>query len=275
MNMHLECPGGQPRNYSISLIRLISLIFIVTCHIQQYLYIELAWWFNVGVQIFLCISGFLYGQKDVGEVTEFYKKRFKKILIPYYIAFISYGVIQYIFARNVFYNRAFLLGLIAGHSQIEGGGHLWFIRYILLCYILTPLLQAYRKIINDKISMWLFAIVSVSACSIWFYCFNSFFTAAWMSCYMIGYSLGINEKEGYVNNSLLLPLIGVIAIAGNGIQIYCNYFAHISFKGCNYFYEYNHTFLGVFLFMLFKIIFDKKHFTEKCRGILDITDKYS
>ena len=36
-------------DYSVSLIRLIATIFIITCHIMQYLSIELAWWFNVGV----------------------------------------------------------------------------------------------------------------------------------------------------------------------------------------------------------------------------------
>lgn len=50
-------------DYSVSLIRLIATIFIITCHIMQYLSIELAWWFNVGVQIFLCMSGYLYGKK--------------------------------------------------------------------------------------------------------------------------------------------------------------------------------------------------------------------
>lgn len=43
-------------DYSISLIRLIATLFIITCHIMQYLTIELAWWFNVGVQIF-CMEG--------------------------------------------------------------------------------------------------------------------------------------------------------------------------------------------------------------------------
>lgn len=53
--------SGRQMDYSISFIRLISFLLIITCHIQQYLNIVLAWWFNVGVQIFLCISGYLYG----------------------------------------------------------------------------------------------------------------------------------------------------------------------------------------------------------------------
>lgn len=46
-------------DYSVSLIRLIATIFIITCHIMQYLSIELAWWFNVGVQIF-CVCLVIY-----------------------------------------------------------------------------------------------------------------------------------------------------------------------------------------------------------------------
>ena len=45
-------------DYSISMIRAMSMVAIITCHFMQYLDIELAWWFNVGVQVFLCISGY-------------------------------------------------------------------------------------------------------------------------------------------------------------------------------------------------------------------------
>jgi len=45
-------------------------------------------WLNVGVQISLTISGYLYARKDInGGITSYYKKRFLKICIPYYIVF--------------------------------------------------------------------------------------------------------------------------------------------------------------------------------------------
>ena len=50
-------------NGGISLIRFISTIMIVSCHFLQYFNLELAWWLNVGVQIFFIMSGFLYGNK--------------------------------------------------------------------------------------------------------------------------------------------------------------------------------------------------------------------
>lgn len=57
---------GGYRNEAISFIRLLSLLMIIICHIMQFFNIELAWWFNFGVQIFLCISGFFMGRRILG-----------------------------------------------------------------------------------------------------------------------------------------------------------------------------------------------------------------
>lgn len=54
---------GQPVSQLASLIRVIALCFIVVCHIMQYLENELALWFNVSVQIFLCISVFVWPEE--------------------------------------------------------------------------------------------------------------------------------------------------------------------------------------------------------------------
>ena len=52
---------------SISVIRLIAFSFIITCHIQQYLNINLAWWFNVGVQIF-CAYQVTYMEEEIFQM---------------------------------------------------------------------------------------------------------------------------------------------------------------------------------------------------------------
>ena len=77
----------QEKDYSISCARLIAMVFIVACHMMQMdgfssdikgAHIEWAFWFNVGVQMFLFISGYLYGKKDRIDIVEFYKKNFPK-----------------------------------------------------------------------------------------------------------------------------------------------------------------------------------------------------
>ena len=60
---HLNIESGKRQqhtsiDWSISCIRFIAFTFIIICHILQYFGNGLCWWFNVGVQIFLAISGF-------------------------------------------------------------------------------------------------------------------------------------------------------------------------------------------------------------------------
>ncbi len=270
----LEQRGGGQRNSSISLIRLISLLMIITCHIMQWLGLELAWWFNIGVQIFLCISGWLYGQRDVSEITIFYNRRFKKILLPYFIVFISCGIIQFLFVRSVFKSTIFIKGLFI-NATLTGGEHLWFISTILLCYILTPLLQAYRnKYVKDQKNLLLFFVGAVIIIYIFFGAFNELYNPAWINCYIIGYLLGVNDNRNYINVKILIALIGIITIMCNGIQIYCSYIIYRNFQGYQYFCNYNHVTLGVFLFLTMKVLFDRMNLV-KLDKILTITDLYS
>lgn len=48
------------KNVGIMIIRVLAMFSIIICHIFQELGNELAYWFNVGVQIFLFISAFLF-----------------------------------------------------------------------------------------------------------------------------------------------------------------------------------------------------------------------
>lgn len=266
--------SASERNSSISLIRAIALVFIITCHILQKLDSELAWWFNVGVQMFLCISGYLYGQKEVGEVTSFFSRRLKKILIPYYIVFIPYGVLQFLFAKDVFNFKQFIKGLFV-NATLKGAGHLWFVHTILICYLMVPLLTAYRdKYLKSKKHFLLFSFLSIEIAVLFFKYFNTFYNPAWISCFITGYALGINEKKGFISRKIILAAFGVLSAAGNGIQIYCSYIAHVRFARYEEFCDSNHVFLGVFLFLMLKSIFDRIR-TYRVSRFLSFADRYS
>lgn len=270
-NIRILIGGG--RNQAISLIRLLSMLMIFTCHIMQYYDFELAWWFNVGVQVFLCISGFLYGQKSVDNVIDFYNKRLRKILIPYYLVFISLGITEFIFVRNVFSIRNFMLGMVLC-STIKGAEHLWFIPTILMCYLITPILQGYRdKCVEGKRTIVIFVVLGVVITSVLMWGFT-IFNPAWICCYVIGYALGINEDSKYINEKFLLIIAGIIAIIGNGLQIYCDYSANIDFTGYGIIQYYNHVILGVFIFLFLKVIFERMNL-NKIRKLLKLSDAYS
>lgn len=249
------------------------MLIIISCHIMQYYDLELAWWFNVGVQIFLCISGFLYGQKSIDNVTDFYNKRLKKILIPYYLVFIPFGIIEFIFARDAFSIKNFALGIVLC-SWLKGAEHLWFIPTILMCYLITPLLQGYRnKCVEGKRTILVFTVLSLIITSVLIQGFTTF-NPAWICCYMIGYALGMNEKGNYINENVLTIIAGIIAAAGNAVQIYCDYIANIDFTGFGIIKNYNHVMLGVFIFLLLKAIFEKVDLS-KFRKLLKLSDTYS
>ena len=270
----------QYHNYSISAIRVAALTCIITCHIMQFLEFELAWWFNVGVQIFLCISGFLYGQKESEDISTFYIRRFKKILIPYYIVFIMVGIAEFIFTRDYFNILRFGAGLVC-RTTIAGGEHLWFVSVILFCYVITPILNSFRdKLISNEKTLWIGTILSVLVVSVFGSLYASFFNPARLTCYIIGYALGLNEDRKLIKDKVLLLLFGVIALIGNGIQIYIDYMKYIKLSGYiatayRYFQNYNHVCLGVFLFLVMKKALDHMTFVENFRKLLNITDKYS
>lgn len=249
---------------------------------MQYEHFVLAWWFNVGVQIFLCLSGYLYGQKNIGEIISFYGKRFIKILVPYYIVFLIATVLEVVFCRSSFSITRFGVGLVC-RTTIDGGEHLWFVPIILFCYVLTPILEAYRNeyIINVRF-LWIGALLAIVTVSIFGGLFADFFNPAWLTCYVIGYALGVNEDKKLIGQSLFLCVFGFLAIIGNGIQVYFDYVRHIVFSGYigiayKYFQNYNHVWLGIFLFLLIKAAFDRIDFSkhENLVRLLNITDKYS
>lgn len=252
---------------------MLSMLMIISCHIMQYYDFELAWWFNVGVQIFLCISGFLYGQKNIDNATDFYNKRLKKILIPYYLVFISFGIIGFLFARDVFSIKNFAMGLFLC-STIKGAEHLWFITTILMCYLITPLLQEYRnKHVHGERTIVIYSIVGVIITSVLIQGFTTF-NPAWICCYVIGYALGMNEKCKYINEKVLMVITGIIAVAGNALQIYLDYIASIDFTGFGIIKNYNHVMLGVFIFLLLKLIFEKVDL-NKIGKFFKLSDEYS
>ena len=69
----------------IRYIRSYALFSIIACHFLQVYNNKWAWVLNVGVQIFLAISGYLYGNKNIVDWSKWFKDKIKKLYIPYII----------------------------------------------------------------------------------------------------------------------------------------------------------------------------------------------
>ena len=74
----------------ISFCRVIAMLFIVFAHWCTFYYHPFNIIFAVGVNMFLFISGFLLSKCQIEDWYKWSIKRAKRLLIPYYLVFLSY-----------------------------------------------------------------------------------------------------------------------------------------------------------------------------------------
>lgn len=136
-------------NYTIGFIRILACALIVWIHTSEFMLdgrFNKLHFANIGVQIFFFMSGYLYSNKTIPSTGKWLKRNCLKIAKPYWL-FLAV-IIPLIMLLDA--NRLSAVKVIATFIGvqgffpdfiIEGIGHLWFISYILLCYLLTPLLK--------------------------------------------------------------------------------------------------------------------------------------
>lgn len=252
---------NKEQSYAIEFIRAISAIMIVVCHIFQGLNNELAFWFNVGVQVFLFMSGFLMARNSIESKKEFFIKRLSKIIISYYI-FLILSLFLYstlgvgIEIKSIIVYVLCLQGIVY-KNIIPGLEHLWFISVILVCYVLTIFLNVCRdKIMNcNKVSLYLMAIgililvqiaVNGSVVPIAF--------GARIGAFMLGYFVSCRCRM-VIKRSTVIKVC-VFTVVTLIVRIYFTYFNKIDDFDINkvfndYFVNWQHTLLGCFIFILF------------------------
>lgn len=264
------------------------MLSIIICHIFQELNNELAYWFNVGVQIFVFTSGFLYGSKNIENIRNFYIKRVKRILIPYY-AFLFFIFIYYYIFKSEFINLKLtittLLGLQLFGNSIKGLGHLWFVPLIMICYIITPLLEKYYEKLSKYSNLKFWGIILITLIlfqGIAFIPGMNFNITINIAVYILGYvisrksythQLTINKIKkiglGLLGISILLSIIKIISYIDISIYIK-KLFSLIG--------EYKNVFIGIAFFLLIYVFGEKKKDFIKSKRVLKVLyffDRYS
>lgn len=269
----------QKRDLSISFVRMLAMMFIVICHVMQYYDVELAWWFNIGVQIFLCISGYLYGRKRILDILVFYRKNFVKILIDYEIVVFAAVAATVLFTDTVITVEE-IAGAVLTVSTIAGGAHLWFIPTILMCYLLTPLYERIFSRAEQSHKLLVPAAVLLFVMNeLVFRQMFSYFNAAWINCYLIGFALRRFQQYRfwYTGSAWLLTLTGAVFIS---IQASVRYLQLITLTDAwrPFYYpmcDYGHVFLGVALFCSGRVLLRPFCNINLIQRILRLSDRYS
>lgn len=146
---------SHSESIALTYIRVGAMISIILCHICQtyaktnrYAYI-----LNIGVQVFLALSGYLYGRKNIFNWKGFWKGRIIRLYIPMVIFLVIVLPLYLIFHRDIFSWKAYFLNFLnlQGISFVLGGGmilgirHLWFLTAIMFAYFMISILQRLSK----------------------------------------------------------------------------------------------------------------------------------
>ena len=158
----------KEKDYSISLLRMLAVISIIFCHSFEYsssIFVDKGWilesignYLANGVQVFLIISGSLYGNRKnnierfeenffVNSKTRirFLIKNSLKILKDYWLYCILVIFPVYYFKEPLVLTKTKIIEVLVTSDTISGVHHLWFIPYILFCYFLTPYLYDIKE----------------------------------------------------------------------------------------------------------------------------------
>lgn len=129
-------------------LRTVGMLMILLCHFthqsgNSYLVMS-SQFFNIGNDIFFIMSGFLFGiqGKALNSMVQWYKKRIKRIYVPYEMMIIVLFLVHIVLGIQISvqqWGKQFL-GL-QGWSGVDGAIHTWFITSLLICYLLTPLIS--------------------------------------------------------------------------------------------------------------------------------------
>lgn len=206
---------------AISCIRGLAMLSIVVCHLLQTYDNDWAWVFNVGVQVFLVLSGFLYGHKEIHDWKGWFVKRLFKIYIPYLLFLFAYLFLFLVFRKgtlSVMQAFSYIVDIqgfkILGGGKIPGLGHTWFLTAIAVCYAVTPLLQKLRRHADVVLPVIIMSAV-VEYCYVRFHLFYF----SWIFLYAVGYYYPVAGRKLRLCVLLLFGLSFAYALSGIDGQI--------------------------------------------------------
>lgn len=247
---------------SITLVRVISMIFIILCHTIGYYHFipganALGGLFNVGIYSFFIISGYLYGEKEIKQFGRWYLQRFVKIWLP---ASVFVGMVLLIFfvCKQKFNGLSILIYLLnlSGFGacvqsfyllfeEIEAFSHLWFIFNIMLCYLFLPLFHNLKKMIhkNNTTIQFVVGLLFVN------YMLSTLIDLRfiYLITFFIGYCLKgrfeetIKSNQGYFFATCLMIVMQLLRVVINMINF--NPIGYAAFS------EISHLFLGLWIFI--------------------------
>ncbi len=203
----------------VTWLRVAGVIMILLCHFMAQstsaIFNMSAQFFNVGVEVFIILSGFLFGvRRGIGNPIAWYAKRLKRIYVPYELFVLLLAVIH--FLCGIFVWKVdwlwLILGLQGSVVGVLGAEQTWFITPLLICYALTPLLDKAVSLLGEQQKRWLFAVAIAVLPIVW-----ALFPApgvhrllSLVSCYILAFMLGYTFDYSSITKGRTLIACGMM-----------------------------------------------------------------
>ena len=143
-------------NPAISFVRVIAMLSIILGHVCTEYGINTFQFGGIGVEIFLFISGYLYGTKEINSYLHWGIKRWNRLIPPLWCAVAICAMITVVTGFSFEWKSLLLyVFCIQGISRILylvkiptllGMGQTWFLTILIVCYIIMLLLKRFPKL---------------------------------------------------------------------------------------------------------------------------------
>lgn len=225
LNTETQAIPENGKKVEVTVARILAMIMIILCHLCSWLgQNALAMFFNVGVYVFLFISGMLYSQKSIDRAGKFLLKRWIKLCTPLYwlaLPLLVVGVINS--GRNQLISLPVYLLNLQGMNfilpqlripQINGLEQTWFLTVIMICYIILVPVKYFIKdsIWKNKVYVRLGALVFILIDVLAVYIFRA--RLNYFLMFFVGYGIGKMGKRMSIQSYLLAWICMMIAMAG-------------------------------------------------------------
>ena len=254
------------KEVNIQLIRILSMLMIILCHVvQEYgkLLSLTAQFFNVGVYIFLLLSGFLYGNKIIDNKVDFYVRRIKKILVPMYFFLILFFILNFKYF-SLKWCVIYLFDIQYFMGNIKGLGHLWFMSIIMLCYLSLPFLSKNK----NRLMLFVFSYFSLA---VTFSFINE--TIARVFFYLLMFTIGYCIKSYNIKCSFNITQLVLFFILTIIFKLTCWYLFDNTLYYNIILSSIDHICLSIEIFYILNLIFLK--FKVKNNKYIDYFDSLS
>lgn len=281
----------ENRIYYIQILRILAISSVIILHsisdffVDETLFGTRSWWavnsingfVRFGVPVFFMISGYLLLSSEKEEkIGGFLKKRFLKILIPFFLWNVIHYSIKCFERKEIFSFSEFFLKFL----RMRISYHYWFVYMLLAIYLFVPVIKPLFRIENKKTIWYLLFIILLPTTIAPF--INQFFhlwlpllnqiVEGYTGYFILGYLLGISKFE-----KIQLRILYSLGILGVLSSIIGTYLFSQQGKMDFFFnggYQFNSYFVATAVFVFIKTYFSVIKGRKK-RYFIDLFGKLS